>query len=61
MCCKIDLNSQKDAAHFLGKTDPNLLPKTHDNVPNGKVQYSKEPALSLFDRILAYFSKHSQA
>ena len=22
MCCKIDLNSQKDAAHFLGKVEP---------------------------------------
>lgn len=59
MCCRIDLNSQKDAAHFLGKTDPNLLPKTCDNVANGKVQYSGEPALSLFDRLMAYFGKQA--
>lgn len=32
MCCKIDLNSRDDAAHFMGKTHPTLLPPTDDNI-----------------------------
>ncbi|OAV25981.1 hypothetical protein [Moraxella catarrhalis] len=58
MCCKIDLNSQKDAAHFLGKVEPNLLPKTADNVAPSNTVYTGE-AMSLFDKLVAYFrTKH---
>ncbi|UTO04942.1 hypothetical protein NKT77_10710 [Moraxella sp. FZLJ2107] len=53
MCCKIDLSNQKDAAHFLGKVEPTLLPKTADNVaPN--IEYTGT-AVSLFDKLCAYF------
>lgn len=52
MCCKIDLNSQAEAAHFLGKTEPNLLPKTADNVA-GDIIYTGKPAMSLWDKIMA--------
>lgn len=52
MCCKIDLNSQAEAAHFLGKTEPNILPKTCDNVA-GDIVYTGEPAMSLWDKIKA--------
>ncbi|MDO4440805.1 MAG: hypothetical protein Q4B81_01320 [Moraxella sp.] len=54
MCCKIDLNSKAEAAHFLGKTEPNILPKTADNVA-GRIVYANEPASSLFDKLKAYF------
>ncbi len=54
MCCKIDLNSQKDAAHFLGKVEPNILPKTADNVAPANTIYTGE-AMSLFDKLCAYF------
>lgn len=58
MCCKIDLNSSKDAAHFLGKTEPTLLPKTADNLSN--MAYKNTPAKSLFDKWLRQiFSKHA--
>ncbi len=53
MCCKIDLNDQKDAAHFLGKIEPRLLPKTADNVAHD-VTFSGAPAMSLFDKLKAY-------
>ena len=53
MCCKIDLNSQKDAAHFLGKGEPNILPKTADNVAP-HIEYTGT-AMSLFDTLCAYF------
>lgn len=56
MCCKIDLNSSSEAARFLGKSEPNLLPKTNDNVPATDVIYTGS-AVSLFERIVAYFSK----
>ncbi len=56
MCCKIDLNSSSEAARFLGKSEPNLLPKTNDNVPAADVIYTGS-AVSLFERIVAYFSK----
>lgn len=52
MCCNIDLNSQAEAAHFLGKTEPNILPKTSDNVA-GNIVYTGEPAMSLWDKIKA--------
>lgn len=52
MCCKIDLNSPKDVAHFLGKTEPTLLPKTCDNI-TGNITYTNAPAQSLFDKWLA--------
>lgn len=55
MCCKIDLNSPKEAAHFLGKTEPTLLPKTCDNVA-GNIIYTDKPAMSAFDKIVAYFN-----
>lgn len=54
MCCRIDLNSQKEAAHFLGKTEPTLLPKTTDNVA-GSIVYTDKPAMSAFDKLVAYF------
>ncbi|STZ09848.1 Uncharacterised protein [Moraxella caviae] len=54
MCCKIDLNSQAEAAHFLGKTEPKILPQTADNVSGG-IAYANKPAESLFDRLVAYF------
>ncbi len=57
MCCKIDLNNSKDAAHFLGKVEPSILPKTDDNIPNGNTCYTGEPAQSLFDKLVAYFRK----
>lgn len=53
MCCNIDLNSQKDARHFLGKDEPTLLPKTCDNVSH--LSYANAPAISLFDKLVAYF------
>lgn len=56
MCCKIDLNSQKDARHFLGKDEPNLLPKTPDNVA-GNITYANKPAMSVWDRLIAHFGK----
>ena len=56
MCCRIDLNSQKDAAHFLGKVEPDLLPKTADNVA-GQISYTNQPAMSLFDKLIALVSK----
>lgn len=49
MCCKIDLNSSKDIAHFLGKTEPTLLPKTSDNIA-GNIIYTNAPAQSMFDK-----------
>ncbi|OPH37351.1 hypothetical protein LP090_08515 [Moraxella bovis] len=52
MCCQIDLNSKSDVVHFLGKTEPNLLPKTSDNVA-GNIVYTGEPAMSLWDKIMA--------
>ncbi|UNU73759.1 hypothetical protein LU293_02280 [Moraxella nasovis] len=55
MCCNIDLNSQAEAAHFLGKTEPKILPKTADNVSAGVI-YSNTPAMSLFDKLVAYFN-----
>lgn len=55
MCCKIDLNSSKEAAHFLGKHEPNLLPKTADNVA-GNIVYTNKPAMSAFDKLMAYFN-----
>lgn len=58
MCCNIDLNSQKDARHFLGKDEPNLLPKTHDNVST--INYANTPAVSLFDRLVAHFKHKTQ-
>lgn len=57
MCCKIDLNSKADVAHFLGKTKPNILPQTADNVACGVV-YADEPAKSLWDNIKTYLSRH---
>ena len=54
MCCKIDLNDQKDAAHFLGKVEPTILPKTDDNVAPANTTYTGE-AMSLFDQLRAYF------
>lgn len=45
MCCKIDLKTQNEAAHFLGKNKPNAL--TQDN------------ASSLFERLLARFFNKS--
>ncbi|MDO5652278.1 MAG: hypothetical protein Q4G13_09150 [Moraxella sp.] len=54
MCCTIDLNTSKEAAHFLGKIEPDTLPHTADNVAGGIV-YTGEPAMSLFDKIVAYF------
>lgn len=55
MCCKIDLSSQKDARHFLGKDEPTLLPKTADNVAN--IAYRQQPAMSVWDKIVAQFHK----
>lgn len=52
MCCNIDLNSKEEAAHFLGKTEPTILPKTADNVA-GNINYANTPAMSLFDKIIA--------
>lgn len=52
MCCNIDLNSKEEAAHFLGKTEPTILPKTADNVA-GNIIYTNTPAMSLFDKIIA--------
>ena len=57
MCCKIDLKSQAEVAHFLGKNEPNILPKGVDNVACGVV-YTNEPAMSLWDNIKAYLSQH---
>ncbi|MDO4896171.1 MAG: hypothetical protein Q3971_02305 [Moraxella sp.] len=54
MCCKIDLSSQKDARHFLGKDEPALLPKTADNVAN--ITYCQQPAMSVWDKIVAHFN-----
>ena len=45
----------KDAAHFLGKVEPTLLPKTADNVAPSNTVYTGE-AMSLFDKLVAYFS-----
>ena len=56
MCCKIDLNSQKDARHFLGKDEPTLLPKTADNVA-GNIAYTNKPAMSAWDKLIARFQK----
>lgn len=60
MCCRIELNTSQEAAHFLGKAEPNLLPKTNDNCyRNDRFHYSNnsnapsnhtKPALSLFDK-----------
>lgn len=52
MCCNIDLNSKEEVVFFLGKTEPNTLPKTADNVA-GKIIYTDAPAMSLFDKIVA--------
>lgn len=60
MCCKIDLNSQADAVHFLGKNDPKILPKTADNVSLGVV-YADAPAMSLFDKWRASFLAKTKA
>lgn len=58
MCCKIDLNDRKDAAHFLGKGEPTIIPKLNaDNLSNGKVHYTNEPAMSVFDKLKALFAK----
>lgn len=57
MCCTIDLNSNKDARHFMGKDEPTLLPKTADNVSN--VVYQNTPAMSLFDKFMAYLNNRS--
>lgn len=56
MCCNIDLNSKAEAAHFLGKGEPNILPKTTDNV-SGDIVYTNQPAMSLFDKLVAYFRR----
>ncbi|MDO4427637.1 MAG: hypothetical protein Q4B88_05850 [Moraxella sp.] len=62
MCCKINLNDQKDAKHFLGKGEPNLLPKLNDdNLPSGKVCYKQAPALSVFDKLLVKLGKKELA
>lgn len=58
MCCKIDLSSQKDARHFLGKDEPNLLPKTADNVAHDVV-YTQTPAMSAWDKLIAYLKQKS--
>lgn len=47
MCCHIDLNSKDEVAHFLGKTEPSILPKTSDNVA-GNIVYTGKPAMSLW-------------
>lgn len=60
MCCKIDLSSQKDARHFLGKQEPDLLPKTADNVA-GSIVYTNQPAMSAFDKMMAYFRAKKSA
>lgn len=58
MCCKIDLNDQKDARHFLGKGEPTILPKINDdNLPSGKVAYTDAPAMSAFDKLKAFFAQ----
>lgn len=54
MCCHIDLNSKDEVAHFLGKTEPSILPKTSDNVA-GNIVYTGKPAMSLWDKIVAYW------
>lgn len=56
MCCNIDLNSKAEAAHFLGKCEPNILPKTADNVA-GNIVYTDKPAMSLFDKLVAYLRR----
>lgn len=55
MCCQIDLNTKSEAAHFLGKGEPTILPKTQDNIPSANIRYTGE-AMSLFDKIKAYFT-----
>lgn len=58
MCCTVDLNSKKDARHFLGKDEPDLIPKLNaDNLSNGKVAYTGEPAMSAFDKLKAFFTQ----
>lgn len=52
MCCKIDVSSQKDAAHFLGKGDPKTLPKS---VLEAMDTQPSKPATSLFDKLVSYF------
>lgn len=52
MCCKIDVSSQKDAAHFLGKGDPKMLPKS---VLETLDTEAPKPAMSLFDKLVSYF------
>ncbi|MDO4250725.1 MAG: hypothetical protein Q4C68_04365 [Moraxella sp.] len=61
MCCKIDLNSSADAAHFLGKHEPKILPKTEDNIAPSSISYTGAPAMSLFDKLVAYFSTRLSA
>ncbi|MCL1623104.1 hypothetical protein M2R47_02395 [Moraxella sp. Tifton1] len=56
MCCNIDLNSKEEAAHFLGKTEPSILPKTADNI-SVNIIYADTPAMSLFDKIIAHLQK----
>lgn len=56
MCCRIDLNPSSEAARFLGKTEPNLLPKTNDNIATKDTIYTGS-AESLFERIVSHWRK----
>lgn len=52
MCCKIDLRTQSEAAHFLGKGEPNVLPHHLDD--------QETKATSLFERLMAAFKSQSK-
>lgn len=49
MCCKIDLKTPSEAAHFLGKDKSNVLPHRPES--------DQSQATSLFERLVAAFYK----